>query len=259
MGSSIYNDKIKHIYGGDPRELPLYGLTETAKYLKINLFTLKSWVNGRSYKLADGTAKWWKPVIDLPDPKQPLLSFYNLVEVHVLSGIRRIHNIQFYKVRLALNYIETQFEDTKHPLATRDFWADKFDLFIRESGSLICASQQGQTVIEAVVKQYLHRIERDNFDLTAFRLYPFSKSINFGFEDSQNRLSGLEAMPKNIVIDPLVSFGRPTLADTGVPTNVIAGRFKGGENIESISDDYEIEKTKITEALTYEGVLRRAA
>ena len=198
-------------------------------------------------------------VIKLPDPNQPLLSFYNLIEVHVLSGIRRIHNIQFYKVRLALNYIETQFNETQHPLATRDFWADKFDLFIKESGSLICASQDGQTVIEAVVKQYLYRIERDNFDLTPFRLYPFSKDIKFGFRDSEERLRSLESLPKNIVIDPLVSFGRPTLASTGVPTNVIAGRFKGGEKIKSIADDYEIKETQIEEALTYERILHQAA
>ena len=60
MENTIYNDKLKDIYGGDPREFPLYGLTETSRYLKINLGTLNSWVNGRNYKLQNGESRWWK-------------------------------------------------------------------------------------------------------------------------------------------------------------------------------------------------------
>ena len=40
MENIIINDKIKQIYGGDPREIPLYGLAETSRYLKINIKTL---------------------------------------------------------------------------------------------------------------------------------------------------------------------------------------------------------------------------
>jgi uncharacterized protein (DUF433 family) len=252
MDSKIYNEEIKKMYGGDPREFPLYGLTETSRYLKVNIMTLRSWVYGRSYKLEDGTSKWWQPVITLPDPDKSLLSFYNLVEVHVLSGIRRIYNIQFRKVRSALQYLETQ-SPKKYPLAENVFWTDTFDLFIKRSGDLICASLHGQQIIEETVKQYLHRIEQD-IDLTPFRLYPFSNEININTKDSNRNPRDLETLPKNIVIDPLVSFGRPTLAGTGVPTNVIAGRFKAGESIKALVKDYEIEEGQIKEAIKYEGL-----
>ncbi len=119
MENKIINERIKQIYGGDPREIPLYGLAETSRYLKINIRTLSSWVRGRTYKLDDGTEKWWSPVIKLPDETKPLLSFYNLVEVHVLLGIRRIHNVQFYKVRDTLEFLETQYPQ-KNPLAKEE-------------------------------------------------------------------------------------------------------------------------------------------
>lgn len=260
MENKINNEKIKQIYGGDPREIPLYGLAETSRYLKINIRTLGSWVHGRTYKLDDGTEKFWSPVIHLPDANKPLLSFYNLSEVHVLSGIRRIYNIQFRKVRAALEYLETQSENDKHPLATQNFWTDKFELFIETPlGSLVCASLRGQQVIKEVVDQYLHRIERDTLDFSPFRLYPFSNEIAFNTQNSKRNLRNLEAQPKNIVIDPLISFGRPTLAGTGVPTNVIAGRFRAGENVKSLARDYDIEETKIEEAISYEGITRKAA
>lgn len=257
MESTIYNKKIKQIYGGDPRELPLYGLTETSRYLKVNIKTLKSWVSGRSYRLDDGTEKWWPPVIQLPDPAKPQLSFYNLVEIHVLLGIRRIYSVQFRKVRSALKYLESAFPD-KNPLAKRDFWTDKFELFIKESGDLICASLHGQKVIQEAVEQYLHRIDRD-FDLSPFRLYPFSNEIVFKLDDRKHRPRDLEAEPKSIVIDPLVAFGRPTLAGTGIATNVIAGRFRAGEEISALAKDYGIEESQVREALGYEEVRRRAA
>jgi uncharacterized protein (DUF433 family) len=265
MEGNFINEKIKQIYGGDPREFPLYGLAETSRYLKINIKTLSSWVRGRNYKLDDGTVKFWSPVIKLPDPDKPLLSFYNLVEVHVLSGIRRIYNIQFRKVRDTLEYLEEQArkeqsKTSKHPLATQDFWTDEFDLFIKSPvGNYICTSRHGQQVIKEVVDQYLHRIERDNLDLSPFRLYPFVSEIKVNTENSTNSLRDLEAQPKNIVIDPLISFGRPTLAGTGIPTNVIAGRFSAGEKIDTLAKDYDIEETQIQEALSYEGITRKAA
>ena len=260
MENRIINKRIKQIYGGDPREIPLYGFAETSRYLKINTQTLSSWVRGRTYKLDDGTPKWWSPVIILPDSEKPLLSFYNLVEVHVLCGIRRIYNIQFRKVRAALEFLEKQSSDDIHPLATQNFWTDKFELFIETPlGSFVCASLHGQQVIKEVVAQYLHRIERDNFDLSPFRLYPFSKEIKFKMKDSKHSPRDLETQPKNIVIDPLISFGRPTLAGTGVPTNVIAGRFRAGENEKALAKDYDIEETQIQEALSYEGIITRKA
>ncbi len=260
MENRNINERIKQIYGGDPREIPLYGFAETSRYLKINTQTLISWARGRTYKLDDGTPKWWSPVIILPDSEKPLLSFYNLVEVHVLCGIRRIYNIQFRKVRNTLEYLEEQSKDDKHPLATQDFWTDKFDLFIKSPvGNYVCASLHGQQVIKEVVDQYLHRIERDNLDLSPFRLYPFSNEIAFNTKNSKRSLRDLEAQPKNIEIDPLISFGRPTLAGTGVPTNVIAGRFRAGENVKALAKDYDIEETQIQEALSYEGITRKAA
>jgi len=257
MENKIINERIKQIYGGDPREIPLYGLAETSRYLKINIRTLSSWVRGRTYKLDDGTEKWWSPVIKLPDETKPLLSFYNLVEVHVLLGIRRIHNVQFYKVRDTLEFLETQYPQ-KNPLAKEEFWTNKFDLFIKKAGGLICTSLHGQQVIEEAVKQYLHRIDKD-FELAPFRLYPFSNEIKFKMKDSKHSPRDLEIQPKNIVIDPLISFGRPTLAGTGVPTNVIAGRFRAGENEKALAKDYDIEETQIQEALSYEGIITRKA
>ncbi len=256
MTTPIYSEKIIKIYGTDPREIPLYGLNETSRYLKIHVNTLRSWVFGRTY-FAQNEQKKSLPVIHLPDKNKPLLSFMNLVEVHVLSAITRIHKVQFKKVRLALEFLENKFNSKYYPLANNQFWTDQFEIFIDKSGDLICASRDGQMVMKEVIEQYLLRVERD-IDLTAFRVYPFSKEILFS-SLKDNPKDVLEKTPKNIAIDPLIAFGRPTITGTGIATNVIAGRFGAGEKVEELAKDYELTETQIDEALEYEGISRKAA
>lgn len=255
MTTPIYNEKIIKIYGSDPREIPLYGLNETSRYLKLHINTLRSWVYGRIY-IAQNEQKKSLPVIHLPNKNKPLLSFMNLVEVHVLSSITRIHKVQFKKVRLALEFLENKFPST-HPLANNQFWTDEFELFIEKSGDLVCASRDGQMVMKEVIEQYLLRVDRD-VDLSAFRVYPFSKEILFS-SIKENPKDVLEKTPKNIAIDPLIAFGRPTISGTGIATNVIAGRFGAGEKVENLAKDYEVSETQIEEALEYEGISLKVA
>ena len=74
----------------DQREIPRYGIKETAQYLGIPLATLNSWVNGRFYPTAAGK-KFFKPLIKVPAPGT--LSFFNLVEAHILLATRKKYKV----------------------------------------------------------------------------------------------------------------------------------------------------------------------
>ena len=50
----------------------------------------------------------------------PLLSFVNLVEVHVLDALRREHDIPLQKTRGVLRLLARLFPGEAHPLADRD-------------------------------------------------------------------------------------------------------------------------------------------
>jgi uncharacterized protein (DUF433 family) len=60
------------------------------------------------------------------------------------------------------------------------------------------------------------------------------------------------------VIDPQVSFGRPVLVGTGIPTAVIAGRYKAGESMDALADDYGRQRFEIEEAIRCELALEAA-
>jgi len=115
---------------------------------------------------------------------------------------------------------------------------DGRDLLVEACGNYLNVSRSGQGEIRAILQVYLERIEHDAEGVPA-RLYPFSRK-------------DLIHDPRSIVIDPLVEFGRPCLAATGIPTVEVADRYKAGESIESLAEDYGRAQGEIEEAIRYE-------
>lgn len=222
--------------GPDPREVPAYSLSEAAYYLGVPTATLRSWVLGRDYPVTDGTRRF-APIIEIADRKRKRLSFTNLVEAHVLSALRREHAIQLPKVRKAIIYLRQQ-RPSPHPLADQQFETDGINLFIEKYGQLINITKEGQLAMRSVLQSFLKRIKRDAQGMPA-KLYLFTRRGEIG-------------EPLAVVVDPAVSFGRPVLEGTGIPTAILAERFKAGDSPEALADDYGRPKEEIEEAIRYE-------
>jgi uncharacterized protein (DUF433 family) len=234
--SKITEFKID-IYGGrDPREIPAYRFTDAASYLRIPVPTLRAWAKGTHYGTGDKRT-FFKPVFFLPEPDYPLLSYTNLVEAFVLSSLRRRHLINLYKIRTAIDSLQERF-NSQHPLAEHQFQTNGVDLFIEEYGELINVGAGGQLAMKEILEAYLTRVEHDPSGKAA-RLYPFI------------RLTGTD-QPKNVVINPYVSFGKPVISGTGLPTRVVAERFKAGDSIPQIAANYGRKEEEIDDAIRYE-------
>jgi len=223
---------------------PAYPVSEVARILNLPVATVKAWCFGQSYRLASGSPKRFKSVIQPADSNARLLSFANLCELHVLSAIRRRHKISLSKVRDSISYLRTQL-GTDRPLIDKQFKTNGVDLFVEHASHLLNVSKQGQEALRGDFALALARIERDRSGMP-IRLFPFSRSTT---PDAKQ--------PKSIVIDPRLSFGRPVLSDVAVPTEVIVGRFRAGDTLVEMAKDYGVDEEEIEEALRFEQ--RRAA
>jgi hypothetical protein len=145
-GTDFYTDK-------DVREFPTYSIAETAHYLQSPQTMLRSWVASCSYPAGVG-ARFLKPLITLPDPNRPLISFMSVVKIHVLNAIRRQHQIPLAKIRQGLRYLRQHFP-SRHPLADQKFETDGLDLFIQRYGQFINISQSGQLAIRNLLEAHL--------------------------------------------------------------------------------------------------------
>jgi len=226
------------------RRTPAYTYVEAAHYLNLPVSTLSSWFKGQTYNLNDEVRRF-QPVITLDGRPGEGLSFLNLVEAHVLAALRREHRIPLQKVRRALDYVERQL-GVERPLINARFETDGVNLLVRELERLVNVSQEGQLEIEPVIRTYLRRIERDPSGLP-IKLYPFTRRA-VSADD-----------PQPVEIDPRVSFGRPVLAGRGVPTAVLADRFKAGDSLTDLAEDYDTSPQVIEEAIRCELSRREAA
>lgn len=164
-----------------------------------------------------GTVRAWflgtrhfEYVLTLDDHSNRLLSFRNLVELHVLSTIRRVHRIKLHKVRMASDALTASW----------------------------------QTAFNQLLSATLRRIDRHPSGV-ATKLFPFPT----------DDLTSPE--PKPIEITPFVQFGRPCLAGTRVPTDILYSRHRSGESAHAIACDYDIQADQVTAAVDYEQRMRQ--
>ncbi|MGH7747244.1 MAG: DUF433 domain-containing protein [Candidatus Dormibacteria bacterium] len=214
-------------------EEPAYGLSEAAAYLKIPYQTLRYWLTGFRRRPA---------VVDPAESNPVHLSFSNLLECQVLAGIRKIYDVKLPKVRTALSQITEKYPQP-HPLITQEFLTDGKNLFIEEVGRIINVSQPEQMQLN-LYEMYLERIKVDPNGLLKF--FPFV--VKPGSTE-----------PKSIEINPLVGFGKPVIAGTGISTAIIASRFNARDSISDLAAEYGCSPQQIEEAVRWELPLPVAA
>lgn len=236
------SERSVDIYGGrDPLLAPAYSITHAARYLGVPRSTVRAWVLGRSYKTGSGRRNF-KPFIKIADAAGGFLSFRNLIEIHVIAAIRRGYGIRVPEVRKALRYL-TKKLGTQHPLAEVQMLTDGKDLFVERYGELVNITQAGQLSMKKIIELYLERIDRDP-EGVPIRLFPFATS-----REQEDR--------RPVTIDPRLQFGRPCITGTRVPTEEVVERYKAGESIGELAEDFGCSGEQIEAAIRYE--LRAAA
>lgn len=228
--------------GLDLIDVPLCSISEAARRIHAATSTVRAWTCGR---------RGFAPVIEAADPVRGFLSFQNLVELQMLDALRRYHHIPLQRVRHAVKYLTDRLK-VPRPLANKEMLTDGRDIIIEWAGKYIFASRGGQQGITEVLNMYLRRIDYYP-NGSPRRLYPFSRRVlSNAIPDLQSKQK--DEVPRTIVIDPTIQFGRPCLSGTGIPTEEIRDRYTAGDSIKILAKDYGRQETEIEEAIRYELV-----
>jgi uncharacterized protein (DUF433 family) len=219
----------------DLRSRPAYELAEAARYLKLPSPTLRSWVAGRAYPKAKGVGDF-RPLIHPPQKQPPVLSFWNLIEAHVLRSLRTEHGVTIKAVREAVEFAEKQLR-IERLLLSKDLRTNAGRLFLDKYGQLIALPASGQLAMRLVFEEHLKRVAWDEWKFPV-RLYPF--------------LSADTPAPRSIAIDPKIAFGRPIVARVGVSTAAIAERIDAKEAAAEVAEDYDLTVEEVEQAVLYE-------
>lgn len=219
------------------RSQPAYTLAEAARYLRVPDATLRSWVIGRPFPKAGSRTGLSSPVI-APAQREPLrLSFWNLIDAHVLRSLRTEHGVALDDVRGAIRFAEKEL-GIDNLLRSKELRTEGGDLLLERYGELIELSASGQLAMRRLFDQHLARVEWDERQFPV-KLYPFVSA-------------DVPTQNKPIAIDAEIAFGRPVLVSKGIGTQTIAARIDAGEKVPDLADDYGLSEAEIEQAVLYE-------
>ena len=218
------------------RDVPAYTLAEAARYARLPVATLRSWVLGRQYPTAQGRAEF-PPLIRPASRKPPLVSFSNLIEAHVLRSLRTDHGVPVKELRRALSYAEKSL-GIDRLLLRPELRTEAGRVFLDRYGELVELTASGQLAMRRLFEEHLKRVEWDSSRFP-IRLYPFLSAAAPSAE-------------RPILIDPRIAFGRPVVASRSISTSIIAERVDAGETVSDIASDYDLGRSEIEQAVVYE-------
>jgi uncharacterized protein (DUF433 family) len=206
---------------------PAYRIMEAARYARTSNQTIRNWeaIRGNS-RIVTGR-----------DAREDL-SYLQLIEVGVVSAMRK-SGVKLDTIQEARKYLSAEF-NSPFPFAQYRFKTDGKRLFLdydqiikSEKDKLLNVSQRGQLAWNEILSGLLQQFEYDTEMGTVLRW----------------RVDGVDSP---IRIDPRIAFGSPHVS--GIPTWVLRDRWKSGEGIGDIADDYKLTDDLVTAALRFERV-----
>ena len=207
---------------GELYRMPNYSSVEAALYLRLKLPDVRRWVS--------------EGVVQAPSGG---ISFLNLIELHILKGLRREYGLPIQRIRRALEeYSETErTEYLEHPLLDPRLETDGAHLFLHDGDEYLNLNRPRQRGFPEILSTYLRRIDR--LKNAQIKFFPFI-------------VREAPDEPRTVEMSPNIAFGRPVLANTGIATDVIAGRFRARDSITDLAEEYGVPPSMIEDAVRWE-------
>lgn len=220
-------------------DAPAYTIATTSRLTGITRWSVKRYLRGYDYKITkEAIDKRHRPPVVEQSEESIYASFLDLIDLLFVK--------EFLKRGFTLQYLRRALAEAKHYLGTDHFARsafytskDRIILKLPQDGALLALMTGGQLAIPEIAKKLSQRLEFE--DITGYgfarRWYPKGKK-------------GL------IVIDPQISFGRPTLIGTGISTANIYDLYLGeNKNLSTVSRWFDIPAPEIKTAVQFEHSL----
>lgn len=162
------------------------------------------------------------------DEKNKAVNFYTLIEFYTFYQLR-LKGVSSQKIQRTHNIISKELK-TPYPFAT-NLQTDGKEIWYEYLDELVNANGKQQLDIKKLLEPFLHKVEFGKNNLAEL-FFPLEKS-------------------RNIVVDPKMQFGQPTINGRNLRIETIRKMYEGGESKRSIGLIYDLKPTEVDDALKY--------
>lgn len=211
---------------------PLYTISEAARLAQVHPMTVRRWLYGEQ---TPGVQM--QPVFAGPSKtsERPVeVSFLQLAEIVIVSQFRRKY-IPLQRIRKAHQFARNTWQ-LEYPFARLSLRTDgarvlrQFEEAEPGAPLLVLAPESAQWTLPQYVSEAIQAF--DFQDDLASRWFPVGRSVP-------------------IVIDPQFSAGLPTIPDRRLTIRAIYNRWKFGQSMDFIAEDYMLQREVVEGALRY--------
>lgn len=228
-------------------DTPMYTVAEAGRLTKLHPSRIRRWLRGYPYKLTDSNGGLrtmrQKPLVERQGTVDSIYaSFLDVIDLLFIK--------EFLQADFTLQFLRKAFEDTKkltgsHHFAQSVFFVERRKIFVQTDkidgkSVLVELLTNGQVVLDHIVKQYAKKIDFDKFSDFAERWHPLGKN-------------------KNVIIDPRISFGRPTVKGYGVTTDAVYDLYLAeNKNIKLVGNWFSLQERDVIAVVEFEKWLKAA-
>lgn len=217
---------------------PRYAQAEAARIIAVPSATFRNWAHGYTYRTLAGERSS-SPLITLAEAGDDrlMVPFIGLAEAQVLAAFRAT-NVPMQRIRPALERLQAEM-GLPAALANRRLKTDGVEILYdygrrakavgddktAEALGELVVVRNGQRVFTKVVQNYLTTITYAGDWIDAVHLRRFGEL--------------------DVVVDPKINYGKPTLADRGVRVVDVVSRLRAGEASRQVAWDYDLHERDI--------------
>jgi uncharacterized protein (DUF433 family) len=233
-----------------PQELeaPRYTVALASRLTALRPERIRRWVRGYTYEYHQSRAGDVRLIKKAPvlltrgNQDDPFVSFLELIDLLFIKKFLD-EGISLQRLRHALN--EAMEIVGRRHFAEQIFFTDGRDVYLSvrdnpKADSILQLLSGGQWVIAPVIRQIAKQIDFDERLGFAERWYPLGRN-------------------RRVVIDPLVSFGAPSILGKGVRTANIYDMFLAeGSRSSAVAEWLDLEQSEVDAAVEFEVQLKAA-
>jgi uncharacterized protein (DUF433 family) len=219
---------------------PIYHKGEAAHIIAIPSQTFRDWAVGYARKRLDGSQVVSAPIVTTLEPARPRgvsVPFVGLAEAYIVAALIKA-GVPMRRIRPTVIWLQEHI-GLPQALASQRLQTDGAEVlwdFGRRSGDRadqdmvdgLVVIRSGQQVFRPIVRDYLTRVT---------------------YEDGWTRRIELpQYVNAEVIVDPWLNGGQPTVSSRGVRVTDIAGRLNARESTKDVAADYGL-TTREVEAI----------